>query len=636
MNIQALTNYEREYMPNLITLDFETFYDTGYGLNRLTTEEYIKSPQFQVIGVAIKVNDGTTTWYSGTREELQKTLDAFDWDTSALLCHNMHFDGFILSQVFNITPSIYLDTLCMARALHGTNAGGSLKALAERYELGKKGTEVLDAKGKRLEDFQPHELHRYGEYCKNDVILTHKLFNILVKTFPGSELQLIDCTIRMFTQPLLQVDDGLLIQRLNEVREEKKKLLGALISKLKCDSEEDVRKKLASNKQFAEILEELGVVVPLKESPATGKQTYALAKNDLGFIELCEHKDGFIQELCAVRLGTKSTMEESRIERFIDIGARNKGLLPIPLKYYGAHTGRWAGSEKVNFQNLPSRDVKKKALKNAILPPDDHVILNVDSSQIEARILVWLAGQEDVVEQFRKGEDVYSNFASKVYNKKIDKRNKTERFVGKTCTLGLGYGTGWSKLQHTLETQPPSAKLSDDECKRLVKVYRDLNHEVIDLWKDCDRALEDLASWTKGKEPYYIGKHKCLLVTSEGIQLPNSLYLRYPGLEKDLSRPRTGFVYYSRRGKIDIWGGSVVENVVQALARIVIGEQMIEINKKYRPILTVHDAVVCIAPKEKSQEALDFMMKEMSQPPKWGETLPIACEGGFGETYGDC
>ena len=263
----------------------------------------------------------------------------------------------------------------------------------------------------------------------------------------------------MFIQPTLSVDDGLLISRLDEVKEEKQKLLSSLMTRLNCEDEECVRKKLASNKQFAELLEEHDIEVPLKISPTTEKETYALAKNDLGFIALCEHENSFIQELCSVRLGTKSTIEESRIERFIDIGARNRGMLPIPLKYYGAHTGRWSGSDKVNFQNLPSRDIKKKALKNAILPPDDHVILNVDSSQIEARILVWLAGQDDVVEQFRKGEDVYSNFASKVYNKKIDKRNKTERFVGKTCILGLGYGTGWSKLQHTLETQPPSAEL---------------------------------------------------------------------------------------------------------------------------------------------------------------------------------
>jgi len=623
-------------MKQIITLDFETFYDTGYGLKALTVEEYIKSPQFQVIGFAIKVNDGSTKWYSGTHEELQEIINSFEWEESGLLCHNIHFDGAILSWIFGAVPKLYLDTLSMARAVHGTNAGGSLKALAERYNLGVKGTEVLDAKGKRLEDFQPHELHRYGEYCKNDVNLTAKLFAALNVSFPLEELKLIDITTRMYTVPTLSVDDALLITRLEEVEKEKKELLEGLMKKLKCETPEDVRKKLASNKQFAELLEELGVDVPLKISPTTEKETYALAKNDLGFIELCEHEDSFIQELCSVRLGTKSTMEESRIRRFLDIGARNRGLLPVPLRYYGAHTGRWSGQDKINFQNLPSRDVKKKALKNGILPPDDHVILNVDSSQIEARILVWLAGQEDVVEQFRKGEDVYSNFASKVYNKKIDKRNKVERFVGKTCILGLGYGTGWKKLQHTLETQPPSAKLSDMECQNLVKVYRDLNHEVIDLWQDCDQALGDIASWENGKAPYYIGKHEVLKVTKEGIQLPNGMYIYYPELEWDTSEAKGRFVYKSRRGKVGIWGGSVVENVVQALARIVIGEQMIQINRKYKPILTVHDAIVCVAPKKERQEALDFMMKEMSIPPQWGKDLPITCEGGFADNYGDC
>ena len=622
-------------MKHFITIDFETFYDSGYGLRKYTTEHYIRDPQFQVIGFAIKVDDSSTKWYSGTHEELQEVLNTYNIHECGLVAHNMQFDGTILAWIFNIIPEVYIDTLSMARAIHGTNAGGSLAALSKLYQLGEKGTEVLDAKGKRLEDFLPHELHRYGGYCKNDVELTAKLFIILQKNFPAIEFKLIDLTLRMFIQPLLSVDDGLLITRLDEVKTEKKALLGTLMNKLKCDTEEEVRKKLASNKQFAELLEDFGIEVPLKISPTTEKETYALAKNDLGFIELCEHEDGFIQELCAVRLGTKSTMEESRIERFIDIGSRNKGMLPIPLKYYGAHTGRWSGSDKVNFQNLPSRDVKKRALKNAILPPDDYVILNVDSSQIEARILVWLAGQEDVVEQFRKGEDVYSNFASKVYNKKIDKRNKVERFVGKTCILGLGYGTGWKKLQHTLETQPPSAKLSDMECQNLVKVYRDLNHEVIDLWKECDRALEDIAVWGT-KEPYYLGKHKVLRVSKEGIQLPNSLYLRYPELEKDVSGTRSEFVYKSRRGKVGIWGGSVVENVVQALARIVIGEQMIKINTKYRPLLTVHDAVVCVAPKTESQEALDFIMKQMSIPPEWGKDLPITCEGGYGDNYGDC
>jgi len=620
---------------NIVTLDFETFYDTGFSLSRLTTEEYIKDEQFQVIGFAIKINNGSVEWHTGSHEELQEVLANINWKESMLLCHNTMFDGAILKWVFNQTPFAYLDTLSMARAIHGINAGGSLKALAERYNLGQKGTEVLDAKGKRLEDFEDHELRDYGAYCRNDVDLTHKLFITLSHDFPLEELKLIDITLRMFIEPTLRLDDGLLVTRLEEVKEEKTNLLAGLMKRLECETEEDVRKKLASNKQFAELLMELGVEPPLKISPTTGKETYALAKNDVGFIELTEHEDSFIQELCAVRLGTKSTIEESRIERFLDIAFRNEGLLPIPLKYYGAHTGRWAGLDKVNFQNLPSRDIKKKALKNAILPPKGHVIMNVDSSQIEARILVWLAGQEDVVQQFRNHEDVYSNFASVVYNKKIDKRNKTERFVGKTCTLGLGYGTGWQKLQHTLETSPPGAKLSDDECKNLVRIYREVNHKVIDLWKECDQALADIASWGD-KEPYYLGNHKCVLVTEKGLRLPNGLYIYYPELHWDTSEAKGRFVYKSRRGSVSIWGGSVVENIVQALARIVIGEQMIKINEKYKPVLTVHDAVVCTAPEEEKEEALKFIMDEMSKPPEWGKDLPIACEGDYGENYGEC
>jgi DNA polymerase I-like protein with 3'-5' exonuclease and polymerase domains len=619
----------------IVTLDFETFYDTGYGLKKLTTEEYIKSPLFQVIGVAIKIDQGSTKWYSGTHEEIKDVLDTIDWEDTGLVCHNMMFDGAILSWIFNVVPKVYFDTLPIARALHGINVGGSLKFLAEKYHLGEKGTEVLDAKGKRLEDFQPHELHRYGEYCKNDVALTYKLFNILIKDFPPSELKLIDLTIRMFTQPLLEVDDALLIERLEVVKEEKQGLLSGLKARLECEDEECVRKKLASNKQFAELLEEIGVPCPMKESPTTGKQTYALAKTDQGFIDLKEHEDPFIQELCAVRLGTKSTIEESRIERFISIGARNRGKLPIPLKYYGAHTGRWSGADKVNFQNLPSRDAKKKALKNAILPPEGHVIMNVDSSQIEARLLVWLAGQEDVTQLYREGRDVYCEFASKVYGKKIDKRNKLERAVGKTCILGLGYGTGATKLQNVLKLGA-GVEFSEPDCQRLVRIYREVNDKVVQLWRECDDALNDIASWPSGKEPYYLGAQKCVIVSPKGLKLPNGLYIYYPELEWDTSELKGKFVYKNRFGNISIWGGSVVENVVQALARIVIGEQMVAISHRYRPALTVHDAVVCIAPEEEKDEALKYIMEEMSRPPVWGQDCPITCEGGYGDNYGDC
>jgi DNA polymerase len=621
---------------NLITLDFETFYEQGFSLSNLTTEEYIRHEKFQVIGVGVKIDDRETEWITGTHNHIKTKLMEINWDEAILLCHNTQFDGAILSFIFNLVPAIYLDTLGMARAKHGVDVGGSLAALVERYQLGKKGTEVVDAKGKRVEDFELQDLKQYGEYCKNDVELTYKLYNVLAQDFPSNELKLIDITLRMYTQPTLQLDDALLFDRLEEVKEEKETLLSTLKEKLKCETSEQVRKKLASNKQFAELLVEFGVEPPTKISKTTGKVTFALAKNDEGFIALTEDDDPFIQQLCAVRLGTKSTIEESRIERFLGIGSRNKTYLPIPLKYYGAHTGRWAGSDKVNFQNLPSRDKKKKALKNAVIAPLDHNVINSDSSQIEARVLVWVAGQEDVVEWYREGRDVYSEFASKVYGKTITKKDATERFVGKTCTLGLGYGTGWSKLQHTLKTSPPGANLPDHECQRLVRIYRQVNDRVIKLWEECDRALKDLVAWPENKQPYYLGTKKCLLVTPKGIQLPNGLYITYPQLEHKREEGKDKFVYKSRKGYVSIWGGSVVENVIQALARIIVGEQMIKIKEHYKPVLTVHDAIVCIAKKDDTDNAMKIITDIMSTPPSWGQDLPIACEAKYGESYGDC
>ena len=622
---------------SFITLDFETYYDSKIklGFKHQTTEEYIRDKRFEVIGVGVQVDDGEPEWYSGTHAEVGDYLRKFDWADSALLCHNTLFDAAILSFRFNIKPAFLFDTLSMARAIHGVEAGGSLKALAERYELGQKGDEVIAAEGKKRSGFTPAELAQYGNYCKNDVALTSALFQILSSEFPQSELELIDMTIRMFTEPVFKVDDALLIERLDELREEKSELLRGLMEQLGCPDEESVRKKLSSNKQFAKVLEDHGVKVPMKVSNTTGKETYALAKNDEGFLALTEHEDPIIQQLCAVRLGTKSTIEESRIERFIDVGKRNKGYLPIPLKYYGAHTGRWAGSDKVNFQNLPSRDKKKKALKNAVVAPDGHIVINCDSSQIEARVLVWLAGQDDVVEQFRKGEDVYSLFATKIYDRPISKADPVERFVGKTCILGLGYGTGALKLQHTLKTQPPGAIVTEDEAKSYVDTYRTANDKVIKLWKKGDEAIALLANWDKTK-PFYYGKHRCLKVYKEGIQLPNGLMIRYPELKLNTEESKSQYEYKSRKGPVSLWGGALVENVVQALARIVVGEQMLKIRERYRVALTVHDAAVVVVPEEEKDEALAYVIECMSTPPDWCKDLPVACEAKFASSYGEC
>jgi DNA polymerase len=494
---------------------------------------------------------------------------------------------------------------------------------------------VVAAKGKARGDFTPEELARYGQYCCNDVRLTYDLFKIMSKGFPVEELQLIDMTLRMFTHPLLYVDQDGLQARLDELREEKIRLLASLKEGMKAETEEEVREKLSSNKKFADVLKSFDIEPPMKISPTTGKETWALAKKDEGFIALTEHDDPFIQQLCAVRLGTKSTLEEKRIERFMDVGKRNRGRIPIPLKYYGAHTGRWSGTDKVNFQNLPSRDPKKKALKKAIVPPEGYVVINSDSSQIEARVLAWLAGQEAVVKQFANGDDVYSIFASSVYGRKITKADVTERFVGKTCILGLGYGTGALKLQHTLATsQPVSVKLDEAECKRIVGVYRQTNDRIIDLWGEADSMLSAMLNGVK--TPLVFGQHDCVWFDDKGVILPNNLYIRYPNLRRESKDGKSQIMYDSRKGDVSLWGGSVVENVVQALARIIVGTQMIKINEHYRVALTVHDAAVVVVPEDEADTAVRVITDIMSEPPEWAAGLPVACEAHVGATYGDC
>ncbi len=625
---------------NLITVDFETYYnDKGLGFRTQTTEEYVRDKAFEVIGVAVQVGAGEPTWFSGNHDQIRVWLKQFDWKNSLVLAHNTLFDGAILSWHYKIKPMGWLDTLSMARALHGVDAGGSLAKLAVRYNIGQKGTEVSAAINKNRLDFTPDDLAQYGEYCKNDVRLTYDLFQIMSKDFPMDELRLIDMTLQMFTHPVLEIDQGVLYERLDALAQEKSELLSSLMERLKATSEEEVREKLSSNNKFADVLRSFDIEVPMKFSEKQKKDVPALAKKDEGFIALTEHEDPFIQQLCAVRLGTKSTLEVKRIERFSDIAKRNHGLIPIPLKYYGAHTGRWSGVDKVNFQNLPSRDPKKKALKKAIVAPEGYVVINCDSSQIEARMVAWLAGQDDVVEQFAKGEDVYSLFASAVYGRTITKADAEQRFVGKTCILGLGYGTGAAKLQHTLATsQPISVKIELEESKRIVGVYRDKNDKIIELWAEGDRMLEDMLNGNFKKGPKSFGKHGCVFYDKEGIILPNGLRIRYPNLRKewDTEDQKSKIMYDSRKGPISIWGGTVVENVVQALARIVVGEQMLKINEHYRVVLTVHDAAVVVVPMDEEDSAKELITGLMGVAPEWAQGLPVASEAKSGASYGDC
>jgi DNA polymerase I-like protein with 3'-5' exonuclease and polymerase domains len=607
----------------IITTDFETYYSKDLGFKKQTTEEYVRHEDFHVIGVAVKIDDQETQWFSGTHAEIKEWLDQFDWANSLVLAHNTQFDGAILNWLFGIRPKGWLDTLCMARALHGVDAGGSLAKLAERYGIGVKGTEVNDALGKRRVDFSPEDLAKYGEYCRNDVDLTHKLFHIFMADgFPKVELKVIDITLRMFIEPELEFDLPLLEQHLEDVKEKKERLLAA------CVADRDT---LMSNDKFAELLKKLGVEPPTKISARTGKEAWAFAKTDEQFKELASHPSPKVQALVAARLGTKTTLEETRTQRFIDIAKRGK--LPVPIKYYAAHTGRWGGDDKINLQNLPSRGTNANKLKKAIVAPEGYVIIDADSSQIEARIVAWLSGQDDLVQAFENKEDVYKIMASAIYNKPVDKIEPPERFVGKTTILGAGYGMGAERFQAQLKVS--GVELPLDECKHIITTYRNTYTKIPELWKQAQKCIEAMMTNRHAE----LGAVDVLEFSPSrrGFKLPNGLWQRYEGLRKQ-STPDgfDEFVYKTRKGDVRLYGGKLVENLCQALARCVIAEQMAKMAKKYRVVLTVHDAVACIAPEAEAEQAQQYVEECMRWRPEWAKTLPLNCESGFGRSYGDC
>jgi len=598
---------------NIITLDFETYYSREFSLTKVTTEEYVRSDMFEVIGVAVKENDNEAVWFSGTHDEISKFLYKFDWCHSFALAHNAMFDSAILTWGFGIEPMAWLDTLSMARSTDGLEAGNSLAKLVERYNLGTKGTEVLDALGKRRADFSPSELNAYGKYCINDVELTYKLFFILADRFSKSELQLISLTIKMFSEPVLQLNTPLLEQHLMQVRTRKEKLLDA------CVSDKDT---LMSNPKLAELLISLGVEPPMKISPANGKETYAFAKNDEGFKALTEHPDERVQAIVAARLGTKSTLEETRTERFIQISLRGK--MPVPLRYYAAHTGRWGGDDKLNLQNLP----RKSLLKDSIIAPKGHILIDADSSQIEARTVAWLSGQTDLIKAFERKEDVYKIMASAIYNKDEKEIDSGERFVGKTTILGAGYGMGSKKFALQLKTF--GVEIADEEAARIISVYRATYPHIPRLWKEANSALDALTQ----KKTAPVGcQPQALSLTESGFLLPSGLYLNYRDLQKDSDEQ---YSYASRRGRIKIYGGKIVENLCQALARCIIGEQMLRMARKYKVALTVHDAVMVVVKEEEQEEAVAYVEECMKWRPSWALTLPLACELGVGKSYGEC
>ena len=606
-------------MPKLITLDFETYYDKEYGLKKFTTEEYIRDPRFEVIGVAVKA-DNTMHWCTGTHDEIKTFLQGFDFEHNFALGHNMRFDASILSWIFDIHPLGLFDTMGMAQIVHGLTESVSLANLSTLYGLGEKGTEVLDALGKKRLDFTATEMAAYSRYCMNDVELTYKLFNALKNKSTAQELKLIDLTMRMYTEPKLELNKGLLVRHLAEVVDKKEKLL----------AQANVAKEdLMSNPKFAELLRQHGVEPPMKTSPSTGEDTYAFAKTDEGFKELLEHENPTIQVLANARIGNKSTIEETRTENFINIA--NRGKLPVPLKYSGAVVShRWSGVDGINLQNLP----RTSELRRAICAPKGYKLVASDLSNIELRLAYWFAKSHSKIQQIKDGIDLYKQSAADITGTPYDEVNKDLRFIFKVVNLSGIYGVGANKMHSILKQGGVKKELN--EVKNIVYAYRKANPELVQAWADAGTMLDAV----RAGQYYTMGNGGIIeSYENEGMLKPNGMVLHLPNLRKLQTATGESWAYDKLMGRNIIpeyiHPAKVFQRCIQSLARDIIAEQLIQVSKKYPVVMTVHDELVMLCKESEVDECKAYVEKCMTTAPEWCSDLPLGCEVGVGDNYMD-
>lgn len=590
-------------------LDFETFFSDDYTLKKSTTESYIRDPRFESLLLGVKDPSGQRYWVP--QPEIPAFLASVDWSKAAIMAHHAQFDGLILAHHYGVKPALHLCTLSMGRLTLGNHLSVGLDALAMHYGLQGKTVPYQAFKGKHWSEIAGTPLEQeLGHGCLHDIDLMDGIFGELSKDFPAEEYHVIDLTIRMFTEPTLRGDMDLLGKVW--ISEEKRK--ATMLQDIGVSADQ-----LQSAEQFADLLRAEGVEPATKD----GKHgpIYAFAKTDDFMRDLLESDDQRLSDLATARLGVKSTIDQTRAEALGN--AASRGALPVYLRYAGAHTTRWAGGDNSNFQNFR----RGGDLRKSIMAPPGCKLVVLDLSQIEARILAVVAGQWDLVEKFRNGEDPYVGIASEFYGKEVTKAMPLERGTGKQLVLSCGYGSGAATIKQTAKKGQygPPVILTDERAEEAKELYRTRNPAIVRYWRDAGNMLNVLsARFDRG--------WGCMEIRNKRIILPNGAPIIYDTLEWDPEL--TNWKYRTRRGWTKIWGSKLVAETTQALARVVASQAMLRIKAAGIWLAwCTHDDIVAVVPDAHAQAAYDYMLQEMKRPPAWLPELPLDAEGFIGDRY---
>ncbi len=664
-----------EGIKDILFLDFETYYAHTYTLRQLTIPEYLLDKRYETIICAAALNGEPSHIVDGP--DFGEYISKINPETTATVTFNALFDNSILSWHYGWVPTLMLDSMNMARALRGhilpkLNLEAVCKVLGFPHD---KSTilKVIDMRRELI--IQSGLWPEFCDYANRDNERSRDIFKLLLPEFPKSEMKVMDLVIRCAVQPRLMLDQAHLVAHLANVRAQKVQLLNACQPpgnpQLPANASPEAIKTasaafgLMSAVYFQKTLEAFGVEVETKPG-ANNTRIPCFAKTDQFMTDLKEHPDARVQALACARLGVKSTIEETRTEKLIAIAAcdwgcyrdgsprlYSGGTAPIPLRYAGAHTHRLSGDWRLNMQNMPAgRGGRQATLRKGFVAPPGYAVVTGDLSQIEARLVAWLAGATDLLAEFaKKGGDPYSAFASLIFGFSVNRKyvdpitKKTPHavhgFIGKTGVLGLGYQCGDEKFYTMVGTlaRVMGIDLSTvvtwtrDLSKQTVTTYRTRYHQIPKLWRLLQQATESVWLYPN----HGVMKIGPITIRHAEIEGPNGLKMLY-GRPHEEAKPNgtREFVYSYGFGRYLMYGGKMLENIIQFLARIIIMNAALRLNDLgYRFVLQSHDELVFIVPIDDVANAKNIIYQELTCGPSWGRDIPLDAEVHAGPTYGD-
>lgn len=691
---------------HIITLDFETAWDSkDYTLSKIGPISYIRDPRFYAQLLSVRVDRGPVQVFE--HDEIPLILKAMQVERSdrVIVGHNLSgFDALILSEIYDIHPRNIWDTIPMARWCGVTRmTRESHAALTDWFKHGVKQAGTVVSDGKRTkEDFTSEDWAFFKQYCADDTLQCSENFYSMLPYMTPDALKFMSITARMASEPAFMLDRQALADYIVELDAKAEQARQDISHIFAFSTKEELYKALRSAQTFVSMLNQLGCAAPMKvsekkteaarkalEDKIAERRMYgtdttylerkldnpddyqvmvpALAKTDLEFLDLLNHPDPRVQQLVAMRLEHNSSGQMSRAKRFYDLSKTGKPL-PFMLKTFFAHTGRYGAgnsegaSDSTNMQNISKRNPNMLAIRKAIKAPQGYKVVAADSSQIEARMVAYLANEVELLDQFCHGRDPYAELAEKIFGataqeihdgaKSGDKRMKMYRNVGKTAILSAGYGVGWRKFSDTLLRQGVKLDANLDEHAEMAKhahmVYRMSNASIVTLWDRCQRVIAALAVGSSG---FFAGPHNDLLEYGlmpvpgasdlvPSIKMPNGYILRYPNLHAETveGSKRPQFYYDRPKGnsvlKTKTYGGAMTENICQSLAFMLLmwqacrmAEQGIHLHGN------IHDSFAAIVPEEQAEQTAVVMTKCMSEVPDWLPGFPVACEAEIGNDF---